>query len=996
MSRPRKMSVAKTQYFDVIFCEESFNTANFVIQNADFLYEKAFEQVESAKKTKTRIPIVISPDSDKLDISYSPTPYNRIVIFEGVPTVELSCFENTLLSLLYQEITKAVNYSVRSKFMQFVSVVAGTDALQPVSLINLPFSFAEGFSFVENSQNGQGLLNDRFALQQLVLAKMQGNFPNWMQVSVIKDEKNENDFSSLAGAAFIAFVQQRWGMEKFLEFWKECGNLHFYLTSGIFEKVYDITLSSAWKDFVESIPLPDNLTQMEYLEEYSEKVIKKDTEGSIKNIISTPYGLIWYDNIRHEVDIIDTNENASDRKLLFLASDVNRITVSPNGRYLAVSFTQIKNRPQFKSEVSWIYDLKERSFLSESYNLRDAAIFQLENGLYVLAGVNVKKKYPELEVYTIPSINNNQSLKELSEEKSSLPRLLYNRSFSSEIIVSCPVFVENDILYCVIYQNLQSSILSIKLSTKQENVFQIYDSNSELIKIWELNVFDSISNLTEKKFSFSYMPNDKVAFSRLGYFTITKDFALSKVFLQQNDLLGGINFPVLCNDKIYYSSNHIKYDDLKDIPFDSLLFTEGIIKNQNIDIPYFESEPEINFDKKNYYSFPYWFNGTLLPLFPIKDISLEKGPELWPGLGVTYITSTDPLLNTNMTISSAFGYLKLNFEYFTSSIAGNSQKLLNEIDDFYNDWAFSFFVKNTSTPIDISVGSIFSFIPSEGTYQGNVVVNTAWQIPMGMQFRKLNMNIQSEFIASTDYFDKNQTEQNPSLSNWPSFNESYKSFLIQSNVEYSNIHQYGLSPFEQRGLSISSTILAMWDINKSLRDIKNSEASSFSAYAYNFLSSVEQFTFGLSAKIAIPRLTPLTMKKGFVLSVPATLSLDVFKEIGTALKFNTEFVLLGAEINQGIPVLNMYFSRIGVKVGYVGALLYDTQNTPLPNILNIDSFRTAFTESVYSDYLSFIVDLDFVPVIGRLSEIQFNTSFCFQIYLHQKAFMFNFNMEFKY
>ena len=103
-----------------------------------------------------------------------------------------------------------------------------------------------------------------------------------------------------------------------------------------------------------------------------------------------------------------------------------------------------------------------------------------------------------------------------------MPRLLYNRSFSSEIIVSCPVFVENDILYCVIYQNLQSSILSIKLSTKQENVFQIYDSNSELIKIWELNVFDSISNLTEKKFSFSYMPNDKVAFSRLGYFTITK------------------------------------------------------------------------------------------------------------------------------------------------------------------------------------------------------------------------------------------------------------------------------------------------------------------------------------------------------------------------------------------------------------------------------------------------------------------------------------------
>ena len=138
------------------------------------------------------------------------------------------------------------------------------------------------------------------------------------------------------------------------------------------------------------------------------------------------------------------------------------------------------------------------------------------------------------------------------------------------------------------------------------------------------------------------------------------------------------------------------------------------------------------------------------------------------------------------------------------------------------------------------------------------------------------------------------------------------------------------------------------------------------------------------------------MHKEMVLSMPTTLSLDVFKEVGVALKFNSEILLFGMEIHRGIPFINLYFSRVGIKASYTGSFIYDTQKTPLPNILYADSFRTAFTESVYSDYLSFIVDLDFVPVIGFLSEVQFNTSFSFQIYLHQKAFKFNFNMEFKY
>lgn len=1009
------MKLAQTQYFDVIFCEESLHTANLVMQNADLLYEQAYELVKPNEKI--RMPIILSPDSDKLEITYSPNPYNRIVIFEGVPTIENALYENTILSLLFQEISRAVQYSVSSKFVQVIQKIIPTDMFQPVPFINLPFSFAEGFSFVEGSRDGQGMLNDNFALQQLVLAKSQNKFPNWPQISVIKNSKKENDFSSLTGAAFIAFIQQRWGMEKFLEFWNECGKLHLYFMSGIFHKVYNVSLSTAWNDFYEAIPLPEDLELMEELEKNSSKVIKNDTEGAIKNILSTPYGIIWYDDIRHEVDILDPSKDIKMRQLLFLASDVNRITVSPDGRFLVVSYTQIKNRSQFKSEVSWIYDIEERAFLQESYDLREATIVQLKNGLYVIAGINVKNNSPSIEVHTIPSLYEKleidvdlSSYEMIEELNNSKPQLLYERTFDYDTIPACPVFVENDLMFCVIHQNQEDYILAVELSSDKENVFQLYDENSKSLKIRELNHF---SNDNSQNFTFSFIPNEKVGFTRLGYFIIDENKIPNKVYLQKNDIYGGVNYPVLYKDELYYSANKIEYNELKKIPFDLLEFSEGFVKQSNVELPFLASETWGYNNYKNYNPLKYWFHGLFIPMLPVKEISLSDGPKMWPGLGLTYITNTDPLLNTDMIFSAAFGFAKIDFEYFTNPNSDTLLKMLDGMNDFSKNWAFSFFIENTSTPVDISLGSIFAFDPFEGTYNGELLLTTAWQIPLGMTFRKLNMNVQSKLGASTEYFDKNKINEFPNLSDWPKFNESYKTFLLQSTATYSNVHQYGISSFEKRGLTFSTSLSALWDLDKTMRFIeernKNNILNNSNSKDVNlnqninqtndfvdFVYSVEQFTFGLSLGIEIPRLTPLNMYENMVLSVPTSLSLEIFNEIGTALKFSSKFLLFGMEINQGIPILNLFFSRVGLKFGYTGSFLYDTQKTSLPNMFAIESFRKTFTESIYADYISFSLDLDFVPIIGRLTETMFNTHFDFHIYLHQQLFKFQFSIEFGY
>lgn len=1005
LSHTRKMRIAKTQFFDIIYSDESLYTANLIWDNADELYQKAFDLIHAKKSF--RIPVVISPDSDVLEIKYSPSPYNRIIIYEAVPGEDLSCFEDTILGLFYHEVLKAVSVSVRYKYVETIKNFVGTDSFQPVSLLSLPFSFAEGFSFI-NEGNGDdyGRFNDGYFLQLLSEAKLEGKFPTWMQASVNRSVYPGRDYSLAAGTAFIAYLQTRFGMEKFYDFWTECSKLHLIrFTSSIIYKVYGVSISQLWKDFKNAVPLPDNLEELETLESYTENIFEKDTEGLYQDVVSTKYGLVWYDDIRHEVDLYELNGKSKIRRLLFLASDVNRIAVSPDGRFLSVSFLQVGTREKFKYEVTWIYDLQTHGFLQDSFNLRDGNIIQLYDGTYGIAGIDVKEKYSRLKIFRCGDINRLLNVKSDDPDvEADKTELIYTRTFDYNIVVSSPVYAGKGKIAAVVNNSNDWSILLIDLEDGSENNYWITDKEDEFIKIRELHILDEEKSL----YSFNYVPHNSNAFTRMGYITFTDDFQFSKVFLQSQDMKGGIHSPTLHDDDLYYAAYESEYNKLRLIPFTVLPFEEGnIIEDDELIPEYYEREIVIH-DTVKYNPANYWFHGTFIPMMPVRELSLFDGPKMWPGLGVTYLTNSDPLLNTDMTLSGAGGFAKLNFEFFTNPNQGNFSNLLKGINDFDDDWAFSIFVKNTSTPVDISAGTMFNFDPRVGSYTGQLVTVTAWNIPMGMKFRSLRMDIQSRIRISTDYYDSNQIEKYPSFKNWPSPDMAHKDLYIQSNVTYSNIHQYGRSPFEKRGLSISTFLTGIWDLNQSnervqkMKEerIQNGEdpavLNSALSNIFLYMASVDLFNFGFSAEFDVPRLTPIRMYKGLVLSVPASLQLDLFKDIGTALKAKAEILLVGMEINQGVPFLLTYFSRAGIKLGYTAAFEYDTKVVKNPSFIDVSTFSTAFTNSTYNDYISLILKLDMIPVIGKFSETEFQSTFEFDFYVKQPGFKFGFYMDFKY
>ena len=118
LARPRKMFLIKTEHFDIIYSNESEETALMLVENADRLYKEAAKTLNS--ENKLRMPVIISPDSDVLSVDYTSSPYNRIIIFDSPADYENAGFEDTLLSLFYREIFVALAQCVRSPFNQFV------------------------------------------------------------------------------------------------------------------------------------------------------------------------------------------------------------------------------------------------------------------------------------------------------------------------------------------------------------------------------------------------------------------------------------------------------------------------------------------------------------------------------------------------------------------------------------------------------------------------------------------------------------------------------------------------------------------------------------------------------------------------------------------------------------------------------------------------------------------------------------------------------------
>ena len=998
MARPRNVYVIKTQHFDILFPSNSASTANLLAENADSIYQRAKDALNFDEDL--RMPVIISPDSDKLSVEYTSSPYNRIIIYDAVPGIDDVCFEYPLLSLFFHEVFSALASSVKSGINKYIKI----ESYQPLSTLNLPFSFIEGFSYYaedyvsktqENSHFGR--FNDGYFLQILSQAKLEGKFPNWIQASSKRDIYPGDVLSAAACSAFSAYLMQAYGVEKYIELWKECGNFHLFFMPEIFYKVYGKSISVLWEEFKDSVLLPDDIEEMSKFQLLTQKVFD-DNQGLYEHILSTDFGLIWYDGIRHEVDIYDRFSFFDMRQLLFLADGIEKLSLSPDGKYLAVSYSIIKNNSFFYENKTMIYNIKERKFLKRKFDLRDSEIINLKDGSMAIVGVDDSDKIPHLKVFTF------------ADDKDDIS-LIYEKLFSRTIIPFTPVGVDKGTIFCLVSESNRQSVLRIDVESGEEKRWNFRTQDDGQINIRNLRAFG------EKSYSFEYVDRASNSFTRMGYFTVDEANDIKNVYLQSVDLSGGIYYPTLQKDVVYFCSKLVENNELRKIKFENLSFKHAEVleckdlqfKN-NDTVEYTIADIQKKYQLKRYNPFSYLIDGSIIPLFAIKYISIDEQPSLWPAVGFTLKTQSDPFMNNKAVISAASAFAKLSFSKVINPTEEEKRKMKHEELLENKNFSFSAFVENNSTPVDIRLSSQLNF-NKKGEYDFFLLAGTFWTTSLRTSFNCLNFNVNSNWKVSTDYYDSNKVDENGNknehLENWPSFYDAYSTVEISGSAEYSNIHQYGLSKYEKRGFSFGARIFSFWDLyelkvlNKvrAENDIsagsKNAEKNLTKAqlealYNKKFIE-ITQINLGLFGAIEIPRLNMFTIKNGWVFSMPSTIKVEILNRQGNALDASVQTMLLGNEIQNGLPKLYLYFSRFGLFGGYNIRLDYNTNQIRLPDIREKDYLRRVFSNTYLNDSVYYVLDIDFVAPIGQLSSTVFKFKTKGEYFLQSKEFKMTFD-----
>lgn len=974
LAHPRKVYVLSTNHFDILFPEEDKVLAKYLADNADSFYDKANLALNTT--ADFRIPIVLSPDSDVLSVDYTSYPFYRMIIFDAVPDAEFADYKTTFDDLFYHEVFSAIAQSIMSPFNQIVKNLTGSNAYNPIPLINLPFSFVEGFVYANNSDMELNKFNDSYYLKVLSQSKLENKFPTWFQTFSARDIYPENELAIAAGSTFAAYLITTYGIEKYIDFWKECGSLHPYFTVGIFYKIYGQQISKVWNSFRDSIPFPEELTKLNELETEIDRLFL-DSESNFEQLVLSKHGLIWYDSVRHEIDLYDFNKK-NQRKKIFFADNIQRLEVSADGNYLAVSHIETESSENFKEQKVWIYDLENEKLLSDELELSDVTFVTFPDEKYGLAGLSKKQNRLFLEIFELDFEEDNHTVK------------VFEKEFEDASLLSSIIPNKKGTVVFNYFANKENYIAEYSFVDNSINFYKIESENGQIktqnLKLQELN--------GQPVITFEYLLKNENLFSRVGYFS--SDF--KEVYLQVNDVSGGINYPVFANEKIYFSAKKVEHDELEILPIDKIEFKKAIISKCTVD---FESN---NYDSlfiadaesleisnlqfegyklKKYFPLKYMMHISIIPFMAIDDITVDETPSMVPGLGLTLKTSADPLQNNQVVVSGAWKFIDLDYQWATNAPKEKEKDIEQEIIEKKKDKSIVCYFENTSTPIDIKGGAIFR-CNLDGEYDFNAVFGGNWHVPLGMSFVKLNFQVDGFYSASTDYYDSNLIGKYESLKNWPSFFDAYDLFYASTTASFTNIHQYGISKFQNFGVSFGVRLYSLWDLyeikllEKAMEENKNKEELTLAQKQAMYNSDglhITQLNLGLFATVALPGLIPVRMYKGWVISLPTTFTLEIFNKSGNAIAFNAETLLIGKEINQGIPLLYLFFNRIGLKFGYNLNLNYDTTVVTLPDIRNSNYLSQVFSNSFYQGSFYLLFNMNNTIPIGALSDKIINSQF---------------------
>ena len=680
---PKKLYVITTKYFNIIFPQESTESANLLAQKADDMYLEICEKLDSSPYF--RMPVVITPEKDSLNAYYTSFPYNRIVLYDTLPTTSaLAVFSETLENVFYHELVHAVSLQKKNSFFKFLSKVFG-DSVSTSQVVTLPTSFIEGVTVSFESAKNEGRLNDSYATHIITQAKLENKFPTWKEATGARDIYPTGSLPYIFGGAFHYYIQNRFGMEKYVEFWEKA-NASVLSEALIFKKVYGYKLSEIWSDFENSISVP----KINDVNSVSIDKSKKNI-GRYFYLCSDDKNFYWYDKSKSSI-FYSSFENFNSeknfyqtKKLVHLDGSLTSMSLSSDSKYLVISQVDANSEKNFVR----LFNLETKHFENPKYkNLRESCVVKLQDGIEYLAGIKTDSSKNYFIFYDLVT----------GQEK-------FCKEFDLHTQVFYPVDGKNGI---VAYLKKEKMNWSIEVYNPiLEKTFQ-FDLPKELI-------FNSLTpTFTENSVRLNFSCANKITdgtLPRLGFIEFSSneifenlcqnktDFSYSVTF-QKDDISGGIYFPFVIDNKVFCASKYFNFDKLQqfslsDIETETFVFNQ--VQNQNEFENQIENKtkaevilPKENlFETKNYRGINYLTKGFFVPasIMSVDRLSTTKLNSL-SDIGFTYITGEPTeqwiyILSSFVNLSTEEAGYFIEVENFTFPVS------LTFDTDFTSSWNLS-------------------------------------------------------------------------------------------------------------------------------------------------------------------------------------------------------------------------------------------------------------------------------------------------------------------
>ncbi|MDR2742472.1 MAG: hypothetical protein LBB98_10015 [Treponema sp.] len=255
------LKVIKTVHFDIVYPPESEKTAQTLAGFADRVYDQASGILGIS--VRGRIPVTLTPYTDSFNGYANPVPYPHIVLFDTPMSIEdMAAYTNSLEGLFLHELTHVISLSTRSPLWEgFYKVFGGW--VFP-AIFAAPGFMVEGVTVSIESLDGTGRVNDPLFKEGLIQAVHENSFFTPLQASGMYDLPHIANGSYHYGGFFSAYLQERYGMEKYAGLWAAMGsgrirpsfrvyNSGYY---ALFKKVYGRPFPEVWNEFMESLRIP--------------------------------------------------------------------------------------------------------------------------------------------------------------------------------------------------------------------------------------------------------------------------------------------------------------------------------------------------------------------------------------------------------------------------------------------------------------------------------------------------------------------------------------------------------------------------------------------------------------------------------------------------------------------------------------------------------------------------------------------------------------------